>query len=129
MADSLSDLNECLGSHNCGDNARCKNTMGSFNCDCLQGFQGNGMTCLDVDECSDSVDNCSPHAYCNNTLGAYNCTCFSGFEGDGKACRDVDECKVMLHQCNKHAFCINNGVLTIAAALMVTKETVGTARM
>ena len=42
-----SDIDECeenLG--NCGDNAVCVNTIGSFMCQCLPGFSGNGLICI-----------------------------------------------------------------------------------
>ncbi|CAH1781297.1 unnamed protein product, partial [Owenia fusiformis] len=31
--------------NNCGDNAECTNTNGSFSCTCLSGYQGNGTHC------------------------------------------------------------------------------------
>ena len=47
------ETDECtLGSHNCGINAECTNTNGSFSCACNAGYSGNGVTCngrLNVD--------------------------------------------------------------------------------
>ena len=41
------DLDECSkGLHNCGNNARCENIVGSYLCQCNNGFIGNGQTCL-----------------------------------------------------------------------------------
>ena len=41
-----SDIDECeLGLDNCSPNARCINTEGSFRCECLPGFTGDGVTC------------------------------------------------------------------------------------
>ena len=43
---SISDINECgQGTDNCHANAQCTDTVGSFQCDCLPGFEGNGVTC------------------------------------------------------------------------------------
>ena len=40
------DINECeLGLDNCFPNARCTNTIGSFECMCLPGLTGDGVTC------------------------------------------------------------------------------------
>ena len=40
------DVNECLlGTDNCHSNAECVNTIGSFECHCLPGFTGDGVTC------------------------------------------------------------------------------------
>ena len=40
------DIDECvLGTDNCDDNATCTNTMGSFECECLPGYTGDGVTC------------------------------------------------------------------------------------
>lgn len=101
------DINECLfrglGGHNCNLNAMCVNENGSFACQCLPGFSGNGTDCngthsarimqrltlliniLDVDECAQAIV-CHTHAFCNNTVGSYNCACQPGFEGNGTRC-------------------------------------------
>ena len=42
----FADVNECHnGEHNCDANAHCNNTIGSFNCTCLQGYLGDGLQC------------------------------------------------------------------------------------
>ena len=38
------DINECKV-HPCHDDANCTNSPGSYNCDCLPGYTGNGLTC------------------------------------------------------------------------------------
>ena len=41
------DVNECInGTHNCDNNATCQNTLGSFNCSCNPGYDGNGTSCF-----------------------------------------------------------------------------------
>ena len=42
--DPISDINECL-LNQCGANADCTNTVGSFTCKCRDGFEGDGLTC------------------------------------------------------------------------------------
>ena len=40
------DVNECQDeSHNCSNNAKCRNTPGSHHCQCNVGYAGDGMTC------------------------------------------------------------------------------------
>lgn len=42
----FADEDECQnGTHHCDENAQCNNTIGSFNCTCLQGYSGNGVQC------------------------------------------------------------------------------------
>jgi len=43
---SISDINECgQGTDNCHATSHCTYTVESFQCDCLPGFEGNGVTC------------------------------------------------------------------------------------
>jgi len=40
------DINECLKSNGgCDVQATCFNTIGSFSCECNNGYQGNGLNC------------------------------------------------------------------------------------
>ena len=41
----ISDIDECEGPSPCDENAQCTNTIGSFTCDCNEGYSGDGMTC------------------------------------------------------------------------------------
>ena len=42
----FTDVDECiLGTHNCDMNANCTNSVGSFNCTCREGFEGDGLVC------------------------------------------------------------------------------------
>lgn len=41
------DIDECrLGIHDCSRDALCSNTIGGFNCTCMDNFFGNGRSCL-----------------------------------------------------------------------------------
>ena len=42
----LPDVNECGAVDNCHLNAVCTNIVGSYTCDCAEGFTGNGYDCL-----------------------------------------------------------------------------------
>ncbi|PFX11023.1 Latrophilin Cirl, partial [Stylophora pistillata] len=42
------DLDECAsGTHGCDVNAECNNILGSYNCTCIYGFNGNGTNCTE----------------------------------------------------------------------------------
>ena len=85
----LPDIDECADSNinNCSDNANCTDTVGSYECTCLEGYTGDGFMCLDIDECSNSTEYpCHPNAHCNNTLGSFICYCMVGYTGDGMTC-------------------------------------------
>ena len=40
------DIDECeMGTDNCDGNATCTDTIGSFNCTCNRGYDGDGVNC------------------------------------------------------------------------------------
>ncbi|MCG8423519.1 MAG: calcium-binding protein [Proteobacteria bacterium] len=61
---------------------------------CADGYQGNGTTCVDIDECDprEPTHDCNPNASCSNTPGSYMCTCNAGFVGDGVQCARPTSC-------------------------------------
>ncbi|KAK6477550.1 fibrillin-1-like [Huso huso] len=87
----------------------CKGSQNAKNCACNTGFKGNGIHCIDQDECIEGMPlHCLPDAKCINTYGSYVCQCPNGYEGDGLySCMDIDECMRDLHQCSPRAACIN----------------------
>ena len=40
----ISDVDECLASP-CDTNANCTNAVGSYTCQCLDGYTGDGLSC------------------------------------------------------------------------------------
>ena len=56
-SDACVEINECgsdnlASTDNCHTDATCTNLAGTFNCSCLDGYEGDGATCQDIDECS-----------------------------------------------------------------------------
>lgn len=81
-------VDECQSTP-CSQYATCTDTHGSFTCECLTGFQGDGFTCTDINECASADTNpCAPYpsGTCTNTLGSVTCACNPGYVGDGYTC-------------------------------------------
>jgi len=89
------DINDCdLEENPCG-NGICTNIEGGFECKCDEGFyNGNDMTCQDIDECQKNLGLSDCGFRCKNTPGGFQCTCPDGYKlkDDGKMCEDIDEC-------------------------------------
>ncbi len=66
--------------HDCTEMETCNNTIGSYECPCMNGFlrgQGENATCDDIDECREKTDGC--HHLCMNGAGNYSCACVDGY--------------------------------------------------
>ncbi|XP_067828902.1 adhesion G protein-coupled receptor E2-like [Heptranchias perlo] len=118
----VTDINKCK-TNPCGTNARCTNTLGSFNCVCDRGFVSNTgkfifndktkTQCRDINECES--DPCGANATCTNRPGDFSCTCNGGFvsttgERNFKnktktQCRVIDACES--DPCGANATCTN----------------------
>ncbi|XP_047459404.1 nidogen-1 [Mugil cephalus] len=100
--------NPCYtGRHGCDTNAVCRPGQGKeFTCQCATGFNGDGRSCYDIDECRENPQLCGPHAICNNQPGTFRCECEDGYQfgSDGQTCvavnRPVDPCEEGTHDCD-----------------------------
>ena len=82
---SNSTLNNCAGNNT----SNCVDTDGNFTCSCLAGYSGNGVSCVDTNECDSSP--CYTNSSCINTFGSYSCQCNSGFYDAGGSCRGTQK--------------------------------------
>ncbi|CBY35675.1 unnamed protein product [Oikopleura dioica] len=124
---SCVDIDECAEDtvvNVCGAHAllSCTNTIGSYECSCIDGYNMIFTTeqdCVQVDECTDGLHDCVTDAtgICNdfdpNVDGIkYECGCVEGYYGtgfaNGQGCIElVDECDVGTHNCDVNADCFN----------------------
>jgi len=75
--------------------------------ECDEGFEADGDTCTDVNECTGNMNNCDENATCTNTPGSFSCACNEGFSGNGVTCTDIDECAANNGGCDQNATCTN----------------------
>lgn len=81
----------------CPSNTQCLNTVGSYRCDCLEGFKkvhDDDKVCVDIDECKEVHGLCAQR--CINFWGSYRCGCETGYQlnVNNRTCDDIDECEV-----------------------------------
>lgn len=78
---SCLDFNDCTDARQCpGENTRCINTVGGYQCVCKDGYRDMGGVCADVDECTSAP---CEHI-CQNVPGSYKCSCYNGFKENPK---------------------------------------------
>lgn len=105
-ANDNSTVADILPLHTCHAKAICTNLNSTYACTCGNGWEGDGRTCEDINECRQgSQSPCSDHASCTNSAGSYTCTCDAGWDGDGTVCKDVNECSDANNVCSPHATC------------------------
>lgn len=69
----------------CSPNATCMN----LKCSCKMGYEGDGKTCNDLDECAAMSGFCGADATCSNTDGGADCTCLPGFTDSPSGCTAI----------------------------------------
>lgn len=104
------DVNECESHQGnaCSTNPKveCINLPGSFRCgQCPTGYEGDGYTCSDINECTISNGGCNSLVSCQNTVGSRICgPCPPGYQGDGITCTWRGSCS--MNYCHPSARCI-----------------------
>ena len=105
---SHTDIDECSeGISGCSQ--LCSNTIGSYNCNCQNGYQLgiDNHTCLgkiinalliieityndtDINECANHNGECQQN--CQNTIGSYSCSCLTGYliDSNGYNCTGLN---------------------------------------
>nr|XP_012613459.1 nidogen-2 isoform X2 [Microcebus murinus] len=121
-------VNPCYdGSHTCDTTARCHPGTGvDYTCECASGYQGDGRSCVDVNECATGFHRCGPNSVCINLSGSYRCECRSGYEfaDDQHTCILIapppNPCEHGSHTCAPagQARCIPHGDGTFSCACL-----------
>ena len=114
--DNVDECNEPADSdmrHRCHADATCTDSTGSYKCECNDGYIGDGLSCRNIDECTEGGNDCHAEADCRDLIGSWECTCKTGFYGTGQQCDDIDECasegcvgdECGSNDCSSHAVC------------------------
>lgn len=88
---SCEDVDECAGANACDVNATCTNLVGSYQCDCNEGYVGDGQTCREVEVCGDGLVEGSEVCDTGIQVGV---TCTPGYDSQctwcASDCRSVE---------------------------------------
>jgi len=107
-AKKAEDCEGCVKVLNLANKDGLENIQDAQKCTCEIGYYGEGILCLDLDECTEVLDDCHARATCHNTVGSFECECDIGFEGNGTVCNDIDEClEETTNTCDENAMCNN----------------------
>ena len=87
--DGCEDIDECkINIHNCNKNAFCKNTFGSFECECKKNYEGDGFDCEEIIPTPPKINwcsfknSCGKNAICQNRQSGFWCRCRPGYFGN-----------------------------------------------
>ncbi|OWF37427.1 uncharacterized protein LOC110467400 [Mizuhopecten yessoensis] len=88
----------CRVDSNCHVHAKCILKQ----CVCDDGYSGDGINCIDINECETGDDNCHINSECINNEGSFDCSCKPGYEGNGLTCTVVPQtCDAILQKNSK----------------------------
>ncbi|XP_034019032.1 stabilin-2 [Thalassophryne amazonica] len=96
----------------CHAHADCDFSQGAQQCVCKSGYQGDGITCVELDPCAPPQrGGCSVNAECIKTgPSTHRCQCLSGWTEDGDECRPINICDGPDRGgCHVNATCISVG--------------------
>nr|XP_022918931.1 nidogen-2-like [Onthophagus taurus] len=82
----------CNINNNCGINAKCElnSTSQLYECQCLEGYFGNGFVCYQEKNCNNEPSMCDPYARCvTDASRKFVCECNPGFIGNGTFCKAI----------------------------------------
>jgi len=82
----------------CRNGATCKNTIGGYNCICVNGWTGHDCS-ENIDDCNDAA--CLNGATCHDRVGSFYCQCPPG--KTGLLCHLNDACTS--NPCHEGAIC------------------------
>jgi len=92
-------VNDCIGNM-CQNNATCKDKIGSYECECKPGFEG--QYCENkIAFCVGKSNPCENEGVCKDHFTHFTCDCLPGFMGQN--------CSVNVDDCTNH-MCQNGGV-------------------
>uniref|UniRef100_A0A3Q1BQA9 Uncharacterized protein n=1 Tax=Amphiprion ocellaris TaxID=80972 RepID=A0A3Q1BQA9_AMPOC len=91
----------------CHNHGLCHLSPVGYQCACDLGYEGDGLTCSDIDECQS--ENICPEneTECVNIPGSFSCVCKQGYTLNGTQCVDVNECETGQQVCSEFAQCVN----------------------
>ncbi|XP_073669018.1 uncharacterized protein [Paramisgurnus dabryanus] len=90
----------------CHPHGLCHASPAGYQCVCDVGFNGDGYTCSDIDECEENV--CpKKETQCVNNQGSFACNCRAGYALNGTECTDLNECLSGDNDCSTFAQCVN----------------------
>jgi len=81
-------INECAEkTFTCVENSICKDTPGSYDCECNAGYEKKDGKCTEIDECATKP--CKHGSDCVDEFRGFKCTCVRGWRGE--TCEEVDD--------------------------------------